>query len=331
MRQRPQTVPPARRTQARRILRRVKTLADQVDFGRGFLLEGVGLVEERLDATPESGRATRPTPAKIPCRLALEQIRRGDRVGALETVRKESAGSVSGLCGVAIVQSALGQAQASRATLAQAEAIARAGADKGGQGPYIVTEALTTLALTRIVCGDPTGGRETFRQARRVALADRDPDVRFTALLNIGRAQRDSHDLAGARQSFEDARRTLPPPTEYRVDSQSESLMYLAEAQAIARDWPGAERTLAAIARLGPDAATSHGGALSKVTRMRTEAGDVDGALAWAQARKGATQQAWALLGVAEGLATPPGGAPRDDRDEFSRLLDELLRKRSTQ
>jgi hypothetical protein len=181
--------------------------------------------------------------------------------------------------------------------------------------------ALGAIAEAQVKAGDHAGAVMTRAQAQQAAAAIENADREADALRRIADAQATAGDVRGALKTA---------TTIENAFKKADALRTIAAAQVTAKDSLGAARTfdqaLEAAAAISNNV-LGKAGAIALIGADRTEAGDMQGALAWAAAQSGdPVAKVSALVGVAVGVLQPAGrlGEARRLGDEsYERLLPQ--------
>lgn len=232
-----------------------------------------------LDLNPESGRSDRVYALRL---IAVEQVKQGDRPGAVKTLGDIPAVADRARAWLEIAE-------------AQAEAADRAGAAESIQAARTLAESVPESARADLLedvmavragvlvkAGDVKG-------AAAVADALKDDRSRCHALLAVARAQIKTGDRGPARVT-------------------------LGRAMKAAGGIPEGQENQGGVMTIVPAWALIKGSVVRQLTAAATEAGGEADARAWAAGLKSPFVQTMALIGVAEGVATTAASGKKPDR-----------------
>lgn len=235
--------------------------------------------------------------------IALAYAEAGDVPGAVKTVSTIEgifAGKpfpdtavttkAEALRGIAIAQAKAGDI---RGALQTARSI---------MNPYMQVSALAEIAGAQAERGDRNAAVGTVRKAAQSASLVQEIYVKGPALLAVAEGQAKIGERAAAVKTFRQARHTVRVSADERY--KAEALMELAMAQSRAGDFSGAVDTADGIQDVYAQASTWRGIAAAQGVN-----GNPERVLAWVAKQGSFIKKAYALLGVAEGLASPTGTA----------------------
>lgn len=248
-------------------------------------------------------------PAVIPpalVEIARAQAKAGARTDALKTLREAFtvAQQESTDRGVLYAQS-VRQVVEAQAALGDVDA-AKASADTVENEPMEKALALAALARAQGKAGRGDAAAQTLREALTAARAI-GPRANFINDDPTGNADRAFRDIALAQAETGDAEGARATVAGRGSDAwKSETLAAVAPIQARLGDIPGALATARSITE--PSRA---GEAYSSVASVEARSGGAESALSWASRLDSPAAKAFALIGIAEGLAARSAAEPR--------------------
>jgi tetratricopeptide (TPR) repeat protein len=164
--------------------------------------------------------------------------------------------------------------------------------------PYMQASALAEIAGAQAGRGDRNAAVMTVRKAAQSASLVQEIYAKGPALLAIAEAQAKLGDRLAAAKTFRQARQTVRVSGDERY--KAEALGELAVAQSRAGDFPGAVDTAD-----GVQDGYAQAGIWRRIAAAQGANGNAERALAWVAKQGSFIKKAYALLGVAEGLASP--------------------------
>ncbi len=169
----------------------------------------------------------------------------------------------SALCYIAVAQQKAGDGEGAKESLTRANECVESISD---------IDYLVELATMQTVAGDKQNATNTFAKAAAIAMKESDTFTRQDCFQRIALGQAEAGDKAGAALSFQTALKIASRESE---DRRGEAIGRVAEAQARAKDFVGANLT---AAKIKEDSYRLQ--YMGTVAALQAQAGDVPGALA---------------------------------------------------